>query len=70
MTLEGATLAGLEAVTHGENVRRSHSVRDGCKRGHPLTADNVYIAPKTGIRACRTCKRMHNQKYKAGRRRG
>lgn len=26
-----------------------------CKRGHPLTAGNVYRQPSTGRRRCRTC---------------
>lgn len=27
-----------------------------CKRGHPLTGDNIYFHPKDGKRACATCR--------------
>lgn len=30
--------------------------QDRCRRGHPLTEDNVYVAP-SGERQCRTCHR-------------
>lgn len=33
------------------NALKSH-----CKRGHPLSGDNLYLKP-SGIRQCRTCKR-------------
>lgn len=36
----------------GNPGKKSH-----CRRGHPLTADNVYVKPN-GNRQCLTCKRM------------
>jgi HNH endonuclease len=45
----------LEPVTFAENMRRTR--RPACKRGHPLTEDNVYVAPD-GERQCRECNRM------------
>ncbi|MER6488749.1 HNH endonuclease signature motif containing protein [Streptomyces virginiae] len=49
----------LEAVTHGENLRRSkrRRVADGgnCRKGHEYTAENLYRRPD-GRRVCRACK--------------
>jgi hypothetical protein len=39
-------------VLFAENMRRTR--RTACKRGHPLTDDNVYVAPD-GERQCREC---------------
>lgn len=56
--------AHLEAVTHAENVRRGRSaeatrlrraLQTHCKRGHPLSGENVYRASKGG-RGCRACR--------------
>lgn len=55
----------LEAVTNKENGRRGivaevHRARQAakthCKHGHPLSGDNLYIAPSSGQRVCRACK--------------
>lgn len=39
-----------------------------CRRGHPRTEENVYIAPKNGIMECRQCRKLrpikHYQKNK------
>jgi hypothetical protein len=41
------------ATQQGHNRRRVMA----CRRGHPLTAENTYIAPKKGgRRECRTCR--------------
>jgi hypothetical protein len=54
--------AHMEPVTAGENVLRGvgPSAREArmthCDQGHPLSGDNLYIAPKTGKRNCRTCR--------------
>jgi hypothetical protein len=57
----------LEAVTQMENNRRvpaglrSASARGlkpprtECKRGHPLSGENLYVVPNSGHRSCRTC---------------
>ena len=70
----------LEPVTRGENVRRGiasqvmkerHQNRTECKRGHPLSGDNVRIK-KDGkgidFRECVTCRRLTNRRSKARRR--
>lgn len=49
----------LRYVTYDENRSRTR-VRPPathCRRGHPLTEDNVYVTPSTGARICRTCRR-------------
>ncbi len=63
--------AHLEPVTPRENVARGVSpaaVRKiVCKRGHPLTeGPNLYLSP-TGVRVCRTCRRMgtHTEEFRA-----
>ena len=54
----------LEAVTHGENVRRGRAVggatsyngnKTHCINGHPFDAGNTYIRPDTGHRCCLAC---------------
>ena len=42
----------LDAVRHGTHPQASKVL---CKRGHPLSAENVYV--NGGRRQCRTCKR-------------
>ena len=55
----------LEVVTIAENTRRgmgaelarAHQLaKTHCKRGHPLSGENLYIAPSSGQRACRACR--------------
>lgn len=52
----------LEAVTHRENMLRSHTfvadkaAQTHCMRGHAFDSENTYIA-KNGTRHCRTCRR-------------
>jgi hypothetical protein len=48
----------LQPVTHAENMRRTR--RPTCKRGHPLTGDNLYLAPD-GERQCRECSRINGR---------
>lgn len=40
------------------NARKTH-----CKRGHPLSGENLVVDRITGKRACRTCKRATTQRY-------
>lgn len=35
-----------------------------CKRGHPLSGDNLYTSPKTGYRSCITCRRDRLRRYR------
>ncbi len=50
----------LEVVTRGENTRRGN--RDTCRRGHPLTEDNV--AWNGHARTCRTCRDDKHREWK------
>jgi hypothetical protein len=36
-----------------------------CKRGHPLSGDNLYVKPSTGYRRCRECARLATQAKRA-----
>lgn len=40
----------------GESPAAQHSRQTECKRGHPLSGDNLYVEPN-GARRCRACKR-------------
>lgn len=54
--------AHLEAVTVHENWRRGMNPcakfarQTHCKRGHPLSGDNLHIIKSTGSRQCKRCK--------------
>ena len=47
--------AHLEAVTHAENIRRIHSRKTHCPRGH-LLAEHAYVSAR-GRNVCRECRR-------------
>lgn len=53
----------LEAVTNRVNILRGvgatarHARQTHCKRGHPLTPDNL-LRRKEGSRGCKTCRRL------------
>lgn len=63
----------LEPVTHHTNVIRGvaaevtkarHKERTHCKRGHPLSGDNVYLYDgKYPTRICRTCGRERSKLF-------
>lgn len=38
--------------------------RTHCPQGHPYDEANTYIAPKTGARACKTCRRIADREAK------
>lgn len=50
--------------THKDNMADSRkkgrhflSAKTLCKRGHPLSGDNLYLQPGTGLRCCKSCAR-------------
>lgn len=53
----------LEPVTLQENMRRAGMRVTQCIRGHDFTMENTYIAPKTGRKSCKTCRRMLTQRF-------
>lgn len=65
----------LEAVTPEENKRRQgrtkmaalNAAKVDCKRGHPLSGDNLYINPGSGQRVCRKCRYMIVRRWKDAR---
>lgn len=46
----------LEVVDHAANVRRRVRASH-CKRGHPLTPENVHIDRRHGGRKCKQCRK-------------
>jgi hypothetical protein len=59
----------LEAVTGQENQRRGlrnqKSSLTHCPQGHEYSPANTYVAPRTGARACRTCRKGHQDRYRS-----
>lgn len=56
--LEPVTLA--ENILRGEGTGAKYARRTHCKRGHPLSGDNLYVRP-TGVRGCRACRVLWRQ---------
>lgn len=59
--------AHVEPVEHAINARRGRTGRartlhKRCRKGHPLTSDNVYTR-SNGKRRCRTCTLAKNAEY-------
>jgi hypothetical protein len=65
-----AGLERLKAERHARGLKKPPSPRtpgESCLRGHPLSGDNLYIAP-SGFRECRTCRRISREARKAAKR--
>lgn len=61
-----------DAAAKGRNNTAGNSAKTECKRGHPLSGDNLFIR-SNGSRECRTCISAYIQKRNArrkGRRKG
>jgi hypothetical protein len=62
----------LDPVEHRTNVLRGvgptavNARKTHCKRGHPLSGDNLYVQPR-GYRNCRTCKQAQQRRLYAER---
>ncbi|MGH7182589.1 MAG: HNH endonuclease [Nitrospiraceae bacterium] len=52
-----------EPVTPAENQRRRGNAVIVCPEGHPYTPENTYLNPKTGNKACRTCRNSRSRNY-------
>ncbi|WP_412778628.1 HNH endonuclease [Rhodococcus qingshengii] len=63
--------AHMDPVSHLENMGRGWRAQlTHCKRGHPLSGDNLRVSPaKNGLtkRVCRTCEREYMAEYNARR---
>lgn len=61
----------MEVVTRRENTLRGkgatavNAAKTECKRGHPLSGDNISIVQ--GRRRCKACHRLRQSKYQASR---
>jgi hypothetical protein len=58
--------AHLEAVSLQENIRRHAAKTTHCKRGHPLSGDNIFLhrRPDGVHRRCKTCERAQMAAWK------
>lgn len=60
----------MEPVTRRENVLRGYRSRRepkryaACRRGHPLTPENVYVFAGDGHRTCATCRNAGIERWK------
>ena len=57
----------LEQVTAAENTRRGPGSVTQCKRGHPLSGENLRVNTLLNgrtMRQCKECHRMHCQLYR------
>jgi hypothetical protein len=59
----------LHIGTHKQNFKEASEAKllqgqwkTHCKRGHPLSGDNLYRQPKTGFRGCKTCTRERSRR--------
>ena len=71
-----ATISGNKARTIRERLRvhgwsadmavwmAPNREKEQCKHGHFLSGENLYITPKDGRRACRTCRCKRNAEYR------
>ena len=61
--------AHMEPVTNGTNVLRGYSGsaknarKTHCKRGHPLSGENLRVNGNAGERICRICQRNRSLKH-------
>ena len=59
--------AHLEPVTRQENLRRGDKKPRvaNCRKGHPLSGDNVWVRPSDGARICKTCTYAYKRRYRS-----
>lgn len=58
----------LECLRYWRSHRVDNRDKEFCKRGHPLSGDNVRVAPlhaKLKQRICRTCQQQHHKNYRS-----
>lgn len=47
------------------DITNRRDQRTTCSNGHSLTPENVYLAPATGYRECRACRRQRSRNYRS-----
>lgn len=62
----GTRFDNLRDASRKGRCRNQHEDKLACKRGHPLSGDNLYLRPD-GHRACRECQRSHDAGWRAKR---
>jgi len=63
----GRIAKAQDSYSHAENQR--HLRKTHCKHGHPLSGDNLRIAPN-GVRVCRACNAANQQAFRERQRTG
>jgi hypothetical protein len=53
----------LQALNLWKSHRSHHRHWTVCKRGHQFDEKNTYVHPVTGMRRCRICVSVQNQRY-------
>lgn len=70
-TVSGIRIAGGAAIPAVSFTGKANSMtvlgKTHCKRGHPLSGDNLYVAPKSGSRGCRACRTLTNKRLREDR---
>lgn len=54
-------VAQRENTLRGASPSAQNAAKTHCKRGHPLSGDNLYVMPRTGRRQCRACHRARQR---------
>lgn len=54
-------VSGRENTLRGQGITAQLARQTHCKRGHPLSGDNLYVYPN-GKRLCRTCERERKKR--------
>lgn len=64
----GTNTDNMRDAARKGRTNNGHRGKARCKRGHPLTGDNVYYHKNRRGRSCRACDRMHHRRYRAQKR--
>jgi len=59
----GGLTARERHLLWGKLVRQR--TRKLCRRGHPLSGDNVYVVPSSGYLECRECRKHKRKKWES-----
>ena len=65
--MKDARSKGRQPIPHELGHLPHNATKTKCIRGHPFSPENTYINSH-GNRGCRICQRMHDEKYRARKR--